>query len=214
MRLIAQNNFFNVKTQAQTPANYYLEVAALTSKSAPQKSGTTAIIEDSVLSLLFSPFLIYGTIGLFFAIFCCGIIYQIITKTIDMKKTISTLVVALVVASIPFTLKTALEVTSLSSRAGPDEIPRNLQIQPVTSRSVIVTWETDAEKVGAVRVGKASTLTKNSKVYIGDLGKQVKKHTVRIEELETRTIYEIEILSGSTWYDNSGTPIQFKMGDL
>ena len=126
MKLMAQNNFLNKSNST---------LLQLTSVDPPQKSSTFAVIEDSALSLLFSPFLIYGTIILFFAIFLGGLLYQIKSQTFEMKRMISTLVVAILVGSIPFTLKTALQVTSISSRAGPDEDFRSTRLFSCLGRS-------------------------------------------------------------------------------
>ncbi len=202
MKLMAQNNFLNKSNST---------LLQLTSVDTPQKSSTFAVIEDSALSLLFSPFLIYGTIILFFAIFLGGLLYQIKSQTFEMKRMISTLLVAILVGSIPFTLKTALQVTSISSRAGPDEVPHSIEMQTLTSSSVVITWETQAEKTGAVRVSRVPFDEKLGKMYIGDLGKQVKKHTVKVEGLEVGVQYEMKILSGSTWYDNNGEPLRLKI---
>jgi len=209
IRSIAQNTF----TQTNIPAqNQYQTVGSLTSKEATPEAQLFTVINDSPLSYLFTPLLMYGSIGLFFVLFLGALIVQIVQKTLDMKRALTTLVVAVMIASLPITLKTALEATSLQSQAGPDQVPRNIQIQQLTRRSLKLTWDTDAAKVGSVRYSSVPLSVKTSKVVIGDFGKRVKHHSIVLDNLQIGVEYEIEILSGDTWYDNNGEPLRYKIG--
>ena len=124
----------------------------------------------------------------------------------------ASLIVALVVATIPVTLRTMLQVTSLQTRAGPDEVPRNLEVKQLSPTSLIVTWETQAEKTGAIRVGPVPLRKTYDRLIVADEGKKTKSHTVKIENLIPKLEYEFEILSGKEWYNSEGKPVKFKLG--
>lgn len=108
MNQLTQSRF----TDPETQGNYYAQVSALTPKEAVAATEIPPGVANTPLSYLFSPFLLYASIVFFFVLFALALIVQIIARVIDLKKTVTTLVVAFVVASIPLTLKTALEVTS------------------------------------------------------------------------------------------------------
>lgn len=207
MNQLAQGRF----TNSGVPGSYYAQVSALTSKEVVAATELPPGVADTPLSYLFSPLLLYASVILFFALFGVALIIQIVARMLNFKRTITTLVVAFVVASIPLTLKTALEVTSFSTRAGPDEVPRSIQITQNTPQSVTITWETQAEKIGSVRLGVAPLSEKTGRVVIADFGKKVAKHTAKFEELDSGVEYEFEILSGKEWYNDNGKPLKFKL---
>lgn len=207
MKQFAQVNNANQGTLG----GYYERVSSLTPKEDITVTNMPLGVADTPLSYLFSPWLLYFSIILFFALFAIALVVQIAARILDFKRTVTTLVIAFVIASIPLTLKTALEVTSFSTRAGPDEVPRNIQIIQKNSHIAAISWETQVEKVGSVRMGPAPFSEKNSRVVIVDFGKKVIKHTAIVAELEAGVEYEFEILSGKEWYNDNGKPLKFKL---
>lgn len=192
-------------------ANYYSTVLALTPNATQTEASIPQGVDNTPFSLLFSPFLIYGSVILFFALFLGAIVVQIINKTLDMKRTLTSMAVAFVIASIPVSLKTALQVTQLQSRAGADAVPRNVRISQTGLVEMTVEWETQAEKIGSLRFGPAPLIENTAKVVIADMGKKKLKHTARLEGLIPDVDYELEILSGTDWYSDKGKPLKFRL---
>lgn len=209
--LLAQNNFFSGQ-EATSIKGYYNTVAALNPKEAVVTTEVPVGIENTPLSYLFSPWLIYGSVILFFILFLGAIIVMIVNRSLDRKRTLASLVVAFVVATLPVTLRTMLQVTSFQTRAGPSEVPRNLEVKQLSSTSLTVTWETQAEKTGAIRVGPVPLRKTYDRLIVADEGRKTRQHTVKIENLIPKLDYEFEILSGKEWYVLEGKPIKFKLG--
>lgn len=206
-----QNIFFSANSADQLSQNYSV-IQSLTLKDKSVGELAAPVISDNpALSFLYSPLLFYGSVALFFLLFLGAIGIQLLTRVLDWKKTATTFVVALMLAILPMSVRVALNVTSLQTRASPDEVPHNVRTTQLTTRSEIITWETDAFKVGAVRFAPPSLLSESSTTVIADGGKRTQKHTARIENLEQGGAYEFEILSGSQWYTNDGQSLRFKL---
>ena len=194
-----------------TVANHFAMIDALTQKENTQTAVTSPVITSSpILSFLFSPLVIYGSIVLFITLFIGAVFIQFISRVLDWKRTSSSFVVALLIAIMPLSIRVGLEATSLRSFAGPDEVPRKIEIKQVGS-SVQISWETDALKAGSVRYHAVGTEDDVSFTAIADFGKRTKQHIVIIENIKKGIEYEFEILSGSGWYDNNGKPLQFRL---
>lgn len=211
MSNLAQNVNDN---QLTFSGGYYAQVMALTPKETNEETRVSPITTNPLLSWLFTPLLMYGTVILFFGLFIGALIIQIIKKSLDMKRTLTSLVVAIVIASIPLTLKTALEVTTIQSKAETSEIPRHVELIQSSASSLSVRWETETEKLGAVRFGQIPFSQDKSHVVIANMGKKTTKHEAILEDLVGGFNYELEILSGAAWYNDSGKAIQFHLDDL
>lgn len=202
-------------TQALPSTNTDLYLAAISSLTPKETVKTQSIpvgIENTPLALLFSPIIIMGSIMLFFVVFFGILFIQVKHKSFDYKKTAASLIVAFVIASIPISLKTALEVTSLQTRAGPDDIPRNISITKVSATSAVVQWETKVEKLGTIKYGAQPLVSNQSEIVIANDGRATTMHRVILKNLVPGRKYELEILSGKSWYDDDGQPIQFDQG--
>lgn len=200
-------------TQAFPSSNtdsYLAAISSLTPKETVIVQSVPAGIENTPLSLLFSPLIILGSIVLFFVVFLGILFIQVMHKSFDYKKAVASLVVAFVIASIPISLKTALEVTSLQTRAGPDDIPRNISITQVSATSAVVQWETKVEKLGTIKYGLRPLVSNQSEIVIANDGRSTTLHRALLKNLEPGQEYELEILSGKNWYDDNGQPIQFE----
>lgn len=191
------------------PEKYLSTIASLTRKESGSFSGVSDVVSHTPLALLFSPYLVYGSVALFLIVFLAIILVQFFHRAFDYRRTLTGFVVALLIAVMPVSLKTALEVTTLQSKAGPDEVPRQIVISPQTPASVLVTWKTEAEKTGAIRFGTAPLSPQNYEVVIADQGKSTRTHSAELKKLQKGKAYELEILSGKDWYNDQGQPIQF-----
>lgn len=204
-----------MKPPVINPGGYYSTVYALTAKeSVLPGPGAAAVVNNTPLAFLFSPLLIYGSVILFFVLFLGAIFIQLFHRVLDLKRTLTTLVVVVVISSMPYVLKTTLEVTSLQTRAGPDETPHNLVVKQMTNQTLFISWETQVEKSGAIRIGPAPLTETTSKVVISNLGKKVTQHQVTLKDLTAGVDYEIEILSGTRWYNDKGKPMKIRLTAL
>jgi len=193
-------------------SNYYFTVYALTPKEATSDQQQEQI-EAQVLqeSPLLPSLMVYAPFLLFFALFIGAFGIQVVNKAWTLKRTMIALVIALFAASIPFALSTMQQGSLYQAKAGPDEVPRNVRIQQLSRTNTLVTWDTEADKIGAVRVGLAPLTDQTGKIVIGDLGKQVKVHTVHLEDLKLGSDYELEIFSGTTWYTDNGKVMKLRL---
>ncbi len=201
----AKSSGFNT----QAIAGYYAAVNALTPKE--EQIASPQPDTSSPLAILFSPFLIYGSVILFFALFLGALVIQIWYRTLDAKRTLTSLVIAFIIASVPFSLKTALEITRFQTNAGPDETPRNVEIKQTGKTVAQISWQTQVEKVGAVRYSLAPFNQTQSQVVIADHGSMMKNHLAELPNLLPGVLYELEILSGSKWYNSEGRPLNLRL---
>ncbi|KKP59881.1 MAG: hypothetical protein UR52_C0002G0109 [Candidatus Gottesmanbacteria bacterium GW2011_GWA1_34_13] len=190
---------------------YYAEIYALTPKEGIVMATVSARTMNANFSWLYSPFLIYGSLGIFFGIFFISMIIQIISRSIDFKRTLLTISVAFIVASVPISLKTALEFTSTQTRAVPEDIPQNIIIQQKTPSSVVISWNIQTERLGSVRFGKAPLNLDEARLTISNAGQKSSFHSVELTKLEPGGEYEAEILSGDRWFNDQGQPIKISI---
>lgn len=212
MRLITDKTIFQGQEYGSIKG-YYATVHALTPKEQTQVEPAVSS-STSPFAFLFSPLMIYAVSVLFVVFFVGALILQAVHKSLDLRRTIMTLVVALLLASTPLTLRTALQVNTLESKAAPDEVPRNVEIIQTSEDTILVSWETQTQKLGTLRVGEAPLAMDKSRIIIGNNGSKTSLHKIAVGGLFKGKEYEIEILSGKNWYDNSGEPLKIRYGNL
>ncbi len=89
------------------------------------------------------------------------------------------------------------------TKAGPQETVKNLQITSLTPTSIIITWETEKEAVGAVHYGTSPSELKRTEQEIS----AALKHEIELTELDPQTTYYYKVsLDGKIV---SSTPFQF-----
>lgn len=195
---------------AQVATNYFVQIQALTAHntvsaservvSAPQQSSFVGMLQPYAM---YAPFVISGLLfviafGMFF-----------INRIHNWKNITTAFVLALMIAGIPAVLTYVGQGSRQAVKAGPEEIPRNVQVMPAGTTSVLISWQTDAARIGAVQLGKAPLSPVSSRLYLADNRQAVRVHSVQINALERGASYEFELLSGATWYDNGGKYIRF-----
>lgn len=198
--------------QGRLAENYLLTVQSLTPKPVEAAAEQNPPeFEDNTLTSMFSPYSTYAPVILFFLMFVSAFGVLIIYRIRNWKATFTALVIAGFAASIPLVLSSMEQGARQEAHAGPDEVPRHIRIIQRTKDSAVVFWETDAVQYGAVRAGPAPLTEESSTVYISDMGSKVQNHAVTIPKLERGKTYEIEIFSGTHWYENESQPLQFKI---
>lgn len=187
--------------------NYFtaLSAASIGSSTTNPKAETTPVITESMLA---SPYFMYGAIGIFFAVFLGGILYQIIYRVFDWKRSFTALMLAFTLASLPFGLKLVLSQQTLQSRAGPDEVPREVRIEQTKPGTIHISWQTVAARSGSIRYSRAPFVLEKSTVAIAAGGKAGTSHEIILTNLPAGA-YEMEILSGNMWYRNGEQLLQF-----
>jgi hypothetical protein len=188
--------------------NYYMAIAALTPKEVIAQTRQSTDAADAEAMSPPSPALIYFPFVVFFVIFVLAFGMQLMGKVKSLRHTVTAMVIALFIAMTPFVLTSIREGVGLGTQAGPEQIPRNVRIVQTGKDTVLVTWDTDAASVGAVRIGPGLSQEKDIIVKVGDFGNRVHRHTIKLERLEPGIRYEMEILSGTVWYTDKGNPLK------
>ena len=104
--------------------------------------------------------------------------------------------------------------TSLQTKAGPTESPKNIKITNRGSNSVSISWTTDIPMTGYIRYSEdPAKIT----VPAGDVRDQISgtsqaytNHYVNITGLSPNKQYYFNIGSGSQSYNDNGRPFQFR----
>ena len=190
--------------------SYLLKINELTLKSPADKTATSQAVQNPTYNFLLSPNLFYAVILIFFVIFGGALLLQFIYKILDFKRMMMTLVVAILIASSPLVLRSALEMTTLETKAAPEQTPKEVQVSQTSPTSIMVEWTTDTPKLGSVRIGPPPLSEKMSQVIIANNGELTTKHSIEITDI-AKGEYEIEILSGKDWYLDKGQPLKISL---
>lgn len=104
--------------------------------------------------------------------------------------------------------------TSLQTKAGPTESPKNIKITNRGSNSVSISWTTDIPMTGYIRYsedpGKITTPAGDVRDQISGTSQAYTSHYVNITGLNPNKQYYFNIGSGSQTYNDNGKPFQFK----
>ncbi len=185
---------------------YYATVEALTPKDTTAKARTAAEVAKTGVPPI-SPLLFLVPLATFAILLGLGFAIRIYKHMSMARGVLITGVLALLL-SVPLVFRSYQEHTQTVSQAGPDEIPRDVIVSQTGVTSAVVTWKTDAKKLGAVRLSLAPFNETSSRVIIGDSGKMTTSHTVNLVGLTSGTPYDLEVLSGVRWYEDNGRPLK------
>lgn len=204
MRVLAQANQGAV-------GSYILALDALSPRAAVAKQPQTLQqtppipVSDSTWNGIVA----FGPYFLFFALFFSALGIQLIRKIRDWRATFTSLLIALLLAGTPMVInKLNQQGTQQVTQAGPDEIPRAVKVEQTDSSTIVVSWTTDAQKIGSVRFGPVPLSLTTSQVYVANSGIAGTHHTTVINNVKPNRVYELEILSGTGWYNFSGKPLR------
>jgi hypothetical protein len=195
---------------ARIAVKYFVQIQELTAHntvsasenvvSAPRQSSLVSMVEPYAM---YAPFVLSGLLF----IIAFGMFFM--NRVHNWKNVMTAFILALMIAGIPTILTYVGQGSRQNVTAGPEEIPRNVQVTPASPTSVSISWETDAARVGVVRLSKTPFTLQTARVYIADNQASVRTHSVKIDRLIKKESYEFEIMSGTTWYDNNGAYIRF-----
>jgi len=187
-------------------SSYYISVFALTPKDTTTETAST---EPFQTVPLVSPMIIWIPFILFFLLFTVSFGLLIINKVWNWKRSVGAMVLALCLAGIPFVVSAIKQGVVTQYQAGSSEYPRRVKVMPKPPDSVIVSWDTDIPTVGAVRLGQSPLIMETAMVFIADNGQKIAKHTVVAENIRSGSVVELEIFSGTRWYNDGGKPLRF-----
>jgi len=194
---------------ADLALTYFVTINELTAHNTGATQEEVAQAAPSPLAALLEPYIPYTPFVLFGLLFTVAFGLLVVNRVKNLKNITAAMILALVTASIP----TVISYVSMGSRqavnAGPDEIPREVRVVPDSPSTITISWHTDAPHTGVVRFGVASLTPQTARMYVANDRTKVTDHTIRVTGLKKGKSYEFEILSGTTWYDNAGTPIKF-----
>lgn len=188
--------------ETPTPGNFsqhYLTVQALTATE-PSTDTSTSDTNISLNSLTNSVFV-------FTAVLIVGIVAFLATKFRNRSYLSNTFKLGFALALIPLSLGVIGLRTQLTSKAGPDQIPTNIQVTKVTSSSFSVSFQTKAKTSSAVKIGDSSDMSEIVQIKTGGLDQKFSTHNYSLDHLSSNTTYYLEIYSDGIWYDNSGHPL-------
>ena len=194
---------------ASVAVNYFVTINELTAHNIASVHEEVTVASPSPIASTFAPFIPYTPFVLFALLFMVAFGILVVNRVRNLKNVTTALMLALMVASIPTVLTYIAQGSRQTAKAGPQEVPRNVRVAPASPASVRISWETDAARVGVVRLSKMPFILQTARLYIADDQKSVSVHSIEINSLVRQQSYEFEILSGTTWYDNKGTYIQF-----
>jgi len=181
--------------------NYYLQIQALSESK--ELGGTTVVTAPTAAEAVSLPVLPVSLV--------LAVVLVLLAAIADFHykshKIIRTAIrLALLVVMIPIGLSVIANPLSLISKAGPDQIPRNVVVDKVNANSFQMTWETRSGTASVVKLWPRD-LDNPTKVLVESI-KPTNKHQILIEELQPAATYQFKILSDGVWYDNNGSPIE------
>lgn len=122
-----------------------------------------------------------------------------------MGKIISILAILILLIALPAALYLVFQKTQFFSKAGSDDVPRDIKITNISDNSFTVTWWTLKPVGGFVSWGNTSALGKTT-TDDRDEGspKQYQTHHITLKGLTPKTTYYFKIGSGSKLYGDNG----------
>lgn len=101
---------------------------------------------------------------------------------------------------------------TLTTRAEPEIVPKDIRITNITDNSFTVSWKTDAATLGFIRYGRTSDTLNLSALDTRDRAdeseRSYKNHHVTVNELDALNTYHFIVISGSeaSKFDDDGSP--------
>ncbi|MCK9368747.1 fibronectin type III domain-containing protein [Candidatus Dojkabacteria bacterium] len=118
------------------------------------------------------------------------------------------IVTILLLIGLPLTVFAAISAVRYFSSAGGSETPQNVVLSNLTSTSMTVSWNTDAQTAGSVTVNSGKG---DSKPFLDTRGTDKRKtHFIEIVDLDPSKEYSFTILSNTKRYtDENGSKFKF-----
>jgi len=195
--------------QALAATTYFVAINQLSAHNAPETAAETAASQPSAFETWVGPYLPYAPYALSAFLFLVVFSFMIMSKVKSIGNIISALLLAIMAGGIPSILTYVQQGSRQSVNAGPEEVPREVRVQKNSPDSIQVTWHTDANEIGVVKLSPSPFADQTARVYVADNQQSIQSHDAVVSGLKNNGSYEFEILSGHTWYDNGGKYIDF-----
>lgn len=193
----------------QVATNYFVSISELSAHNTASAAEVTPPPPVPSVAATLMPILPYAPFVLAALLFAIAFGLMLMDRVKNVKNVMAAFLIAMMVASTPMILNYVQQGGRQEVHAGTDEIPRVLNVRPAPQSSVDITWHTDAKHTGVVKFGASPLYPQNARVYVANDRTELTDHSIRIGGLKKGTVYKFEILSGTTWFDNNGQPIQF-----
>lgn len=185
--------------QQATVGGYYEQINQLTKVVSPAAAESSPPAPVPNTFNLLAPVAITGSIVL-------GAIAMVVAfKYKQFQRSIAMVTLSLLIAIIPLSTKLSNQASRLSSKAGPDTIPQQVNIKKLTSSSFEITWFTASPAMSTVQLSLDPQM--KQLVRSQTEAKATTTHVVLVDLLKPSTTYYFQIYSGSSWYDNGGQPL-------
>jgi hypothetical protein len=199
---------YAIEDPGTAAGTYYLTVVSLSPKVSAQSNTADEAQPPSLIPNIPMD-VVWAPVAVFLILFISTFTVMITGRIFSWKRAFGVFMVALTLSAIPYFNTVLKQGVSTQTHAGPEEVPRGIEIRKQTATSAVVVWRTDAASIGALRFGATPYSEENAKVLVADAGQKAVTHTVNISGLVPGHEYEMEIYSGNIWYDNAGTPLKF-----
>ena len=110
---------------------------------------------------------------------------------------------------LPFTLYAQRLPIKTLLEAAPGSVPENVSVTETTAHSFTVEWQTQAEVVGMVKYGSDP---KQLNFFALDKKGNIPTttHRVMVKNLEQKTKYHFEVISGPLRFNDNGQPLELE----
>lgn len=196
-------------SKVTTYANHLAQIDQLSERIETTAQTQTVPPQETVPTSVLSPYVAYLPLVLFLLLFITAFGMLVMNKVHSAKNVAVGLVIALFAACIPTTISFLHQSGGQITKAGPNETPRQVIITSKDKESAIVTWTTVATVYGGVRYSMAPFAVSRATYRVSDNAQATTTHAVVLPNLTKGTAYELEIQSGTGWYDNNGTYVRF-----
>jgi len=184
-----------------TISDYYLKIQALTPVETDVAAKTTPLTQTAFTIPTLS-------VIIFLAIMIVGAFALLVTKSNQINKMLSLIVIAFVLSALHIGLKSGSSPVEYRPHASASDVPRNLTISKVTAKSFTVTWQTDSPESGAIRLSPYVDFSQLSQIFTQETDEPTQTHQLVISGLKPKTLYYFNVLSGANWYNDQGAPLK------
>lgn len=178
----------------------------LTATSAAE---ATAAAKEATFSFNWTVYFLGVSVFLVAGLVIGGVVLRLTRRSSYFPYLGGLVVVLAVLLTTPYGVWLTQQETRLATKASLEKEPRNIKLLEVSKDGFVLSWQTEEAVIGAIRVKEEGG--EATKTFIDEKGVVATKlHRVKAEGLKSKTVYEVEILSGGEVYTDGGKPLLIK----
>jgi hypothetical protein len=182
-------------------AQHYLEIQAL--DPAHQQTVQPEPQQQSNFSLVGWPIVLIAA----FIFASVGYIWY--ARKRSMQALVISLVGVLMISGISLGVNQVTSPQSTSIQADSAVTPTSVVVNKVSNNGFTISWQTNKETSGAVRLSTSNNMQELVTVYTDPtIGTH---HQITISNLDPNRSYYAQVLSDSVWFDHNGSPITLSL---